>query len=75
MSIREAAEKLLRKLEGNSWLMTVAIGDVDGQGTIYVFLRRPVNSSELDDLKQNGWNGYPVLIERTGSPRPAVHSH
>jgi hypothetical protein len=71
MGIYEAAQSLQETLERFDWLTAVAVGEMDNQPVIYVYLPYAVKSPQLDSLKRDGWMGYSVIIERVGTIRPA----
>jgi hypothetical protein len=68
MTIQEAADALVQRLQGAPWATAVGIGERDGAPCIYVYVKSPKSAptSFLDD----GWNGFPVEIKKMGPIRP-----
>jgi hypothetical protein len=69
MTIERAAELLQERLSKAPWLVAVGTGEVDGHPSLYLYVNT-VRKAELNFL-QDGWEGFPVEIRRTGTPRPA----
>ena len=74
MDVSQAAAELQQRLEGFEWLTAIAIGNIDGQDVIYVYLRIATRHPEIESLKRDGWHGYRVIVERVGRFSPAAKS-
>lgn len=72
MKIYQAAEVLQDKLERFDWLTAVAVGTLDGNEVIYVYLNRMPRDLEIESLRRDGWQGYRVMVERAGKIRSAI---
>jgi hypothetical protein len=72
MGARDAAESLQSRLERNDWLTGVGVGSLNGQPVLYVYLKYPIKNDETESLRVNGWMGFPVIVDRVGSIRPAT---
>ncbi len=68
MTVHEAAEKLAAHLRRASWLTAVGVGKKDERDCIYLY----VKSSKRADIAflDGGWEGFPVVIRRTGAFQP-----
>ncbi len=67
MTLEEAAKSLRVRLEGAPWLTAVGVGEEKGVPGIVVYIKS-VKAAKLDFLNQ-GWEGYPVLVRKMGTPR------
>jgi hypothetical protein len=68
MTIHEAAEKLAAHLRWASWLTAVGVGKQDGRDCIYLYVKSP-KRADIAFLDE-GWEGFPVMIRRTGAFQP-----
>jgi hypothetical protein len=68
MTVEQAAERLNRKLEDTPGFVALGVGEEGGQPNLVIYVRS-VNA-DLARLEREGWEGYPVVIKRTGLPRP-----
>jgi hypothetical protein len=68
MTVEQAADLLNRKLEGVPGFVALGVGEEGGQPSLVIYARS-VNR-DLVRLERDGWEGYPVIIKRTGLPRP-----
>jgi hypothetical protein len=73
MTIEQAAEELQKHLMHHHWLKGVGIGEQDHRDVIYLYVSSQ-QPKELRRLKQEGWMGHGIVVEKTGEIRPAVHS-
>jgi hypothetical protein len=70
MSVQKAAQLLqshLREKCRAAWLTAVGIGETNGSPCIIVYVRRAVPKQTA--FLNNGWYGFPVVIEKMGTPR------
>lgn len=68
MKAIEALEKLTNELFQFKWFVGTGI-DVPKNSTLFVYVKS-IRHPELKALK-DGYNGYPVIIEKTGKIKPA----
>ena len=71
MSVQEAANHLLAKLNQPSWLVAVGIGKSDGADCIYVYTKGSPRPKELAVL-ETAWEGFPVIIRKSGQFSPVT---
>jgi hypothetical protein len=67
MSVEEAATLLHSQLRAFPWLTAVGVGETQGTPCIVIYVKS-LNSADLDFLK-DGWEGFPVVVRKMGSPR------
>lgn len=67
MTLEDAAKLLHAQLQGSPWLTAVGLGEDKGTPCIVVYVKN-LKGADLEFLEQ-GWQGYPVLVRKMGSPR------
>ena len=73
MTPEQAATLLDAELRPYPWYIAVGVGDTDDGSTLFVYVKT-AKHRKLRELAR-GWNGYKVVVEKTGSMRPvALHS-
>jgi hypothetical protein len=68
MPVEQAADLLNRKLEGIPGFVALAVSEDRGGPNLVIYVRSVTR--DLARLARDGWEGYPVVIKRTGLPRP-----
>ena len=63
----QAAILLQLHLQGVSWMTAVGVGEENGTTCIVVYVKT-ISGVNVDFLRQ-GWNGYPVVVRKMGTPR------
>lgn len=71
-NVFDAAAELQTTLEQYNWLSAIAVGKVDGQDVIFVYLKKAVRSAIIEELKADGWHGFKVFVEKVGTIHPAI---
>jgi hypothetical protein len=69
MTPEEAASALDRELRRYPWFIAVGVGENSHRRPVLFVYVRSARHRELRTLAQ-GWKGYPVAIEATGTIRP-----
>jgi hypothetical protein len=69
MNVQQAATELFDELSQRPWLTSVGVGELDGQEAIYVYVKSP-RQKDIAALR-GGYKGFPVIVEKTGTIRPA----
>jgi hypothetical protein len=67
MALEDAAKSLADRLREAPWLTAVGVGQEAGAPCIVVYVKT-LQETKLDFLK-GGWEGYPVLVRKMGTPR------
>ncbi len=70
MNIDDAAQSLDRKLKRHPLFTAVGVGEENGSPALFLYVSDPKRFS-LGDLK-HGYNGFPVLLRKMGTPKLAV---
>lgn len=66
MTLQEAVKSLNEELRPYDWFMSVGAGDKQ----IHLFLKKkPFDKRKVEELKQNGYEGFPVSVKITGQFR------
>jgi len=68
MTVEKAADRLNSKLNRTPGFVALGVGEEGGRPSLIVYVRS-VNS-DLARLEREGWEGYQVVIKKTGLPRP-----
>ena len=67
-TVEQAAHSLSERLGTAPWLTTIGVGEHKGEPCIYVYVK--VLDPTAVAFLRNGWQGFPVLIQKMRSPRP-----
>lgn len=70
MNIRDAARALAAQLIPMTWICSVAVGKDSDRDVIYIYVRTIEQSVKLDELRRDGWMGFEVRIEKSGTIGP-----
>lgn len=63
----EAARRLDQELRGRPWYLTTGVGESDDGHVLFVYVKR-ISKRDSEALEQ-GWLGYPVIVEAMGGIR------
>jgi hypothetical protein len=67
MTLEEAAKLLQAHLHAAPWVTAVGVGEENRTPCIVLYVKT-LSGVNLDSLRQ-GWQGYPVVVRKMGSPR------
>jgi hypothetical protein len=73
MEMEKAAKSLEEKFRDRPWFLMVGTGETDGRPSLFLY----VKSIERvpPSLPREGWEGFQVVVQKIGVPRPALSVH
>jgi hypothetical protein len=70
MDIKTAASLLEKELRSPPWLTMVGVGEHEGREAIFLYVKSPQAVPAW--ITKEGWQRYPVIVRKMGSPRPVI---
>ncbi len=64
MTVQDVTSKLFNELSSRPWFVSIGVGESQAGAVIYVYVKT-LRHKELEELR-SGYEGYPVVVERTG---------
>jgi hypothetical protein len=69
MTVQEAAKSLHESLGQPPWLVAIGVGEQHGRPAIFLYVKSATAARKV----RGEWEGYPLVVVKTGPVRPAEY--